>query len=74
MTAADRASFGEAVIRKLILGVLYVAVAGLVSLPPLYFLAGNGPDNWFTPAAMMLWALPLLAAGALTLLIFRLRG
>ncbi|TMM54813.1 hypothetical protein [Sulfitobacter sabulilitoris] len=50
--------------------VLYAAVAVLVALPPIGILRAGVPQNWFTPEAMALWALPLLGAAILLALAF----
>ena len=71
-------------LRKLTLGVLYIAVAVLIALPPVIFLATapvcEGPDcsmtsrQLFTLDAAVLWLLPFSLAAVLLALAFRLKS
>ena len=70
--------------RKLTLGVLYVAVALLIAVPPVVFMATapvcDGPDcsmtsrQLFTLDAALLWLLPFSIAGVFLALAFKLKS
>ena len=71
--------------RRLTVGLLYIIVAALVSVPPLFamFLLSScgdqtqdchrGIDSWFEGAVALIWLPPLVAVIPVLIVIFRLR-